>query len=85
MTGTDRSAGKVGVTVVGVSLLPEVLESLDAMAASDELKRSTFIARLVEAERRRRRAKGEPRPEVLVDGVRYVPARPRPRRQPAKA
>lgn len=65
----------MGVTVVGVSLQPEALSSLDELAELEGASRSGMVARLVEAEVARRSARGKRPPEVLVDGARFVPAR----------
>lgn len=66
----------MAVTTLGISLQPEALEQLDELALQEGLARSAMIARLVEAEQERkrlarRRGGGL---EVVVDGVRYVPA-----------
>ncbi len=67
----------MAVQVVGVSLQPEVLDILDALATEDSLARSTMIGRLVCEEQERRRSKRSTPLEVVVGGVRYVPQRRR--------
>jgi metal-responsive CopG/Arc/MetJ family transcriptional regulator len=67
----------MAVTVIGVSLQPEVLETLDRMTAAEGVARSAMIGRLIEDEDARRRAKRESPLEVVVGGVRYVPQRRR--------
>lgn len=69
----------MAVQIVGVSLQPEVLAQLDGLAASEGLGRSGMVARLVQAELERRRlARGRVEAlDVVVGGVRYVPARAR--------
>lgn len=77
MTAVDKARNgrrTGGSAVVGVSLRPEVLSRLDRLAQGDGVARSALVARLVEAEVRRRSGKVG-LPEVVVDGVPYRPAR----------
>lgn len=67
----------MAVSVIGVSLQPEVLETLDRMSAAEGLARSAMIGRLIEDEAERRRVRRAEPLEVVVGGVRYVPQRAR--------
>ena len=67
----------MAVQVIGVSLQPDTLELLDALATDEGVARSAMIARLVTEESDRRSAKRKAPLEVVVGGVRYVPQRRR--------
>lgn len=67
----------MAVAVIGVSLQPAVLASLDRMADDDGLARSAMLGRLIEEEQARRKSRRSEPLEVVVGGVRYVPQRSR--------
>lgn len=64
------------VKVIGVSLEPQTLATLDELAQHEGVSRSAFVGRLVDGEvARRLAARRNGGPLVEVDGVRFVPER----------